>query len=180
MNGNRGILYILVGPKGSGKTYIGGLIERSLGIPFFRVEPVFKGLRRQREITDAEYIREGFAVVEEKLREMFRTAREVVIETTGTAEEFRRMIGRMEDVCTTVSIRLDVPPDLCLQRVRSRDASAHIPVSDEQVEWINRLAAAVQWDAQLVLKNVEISDEDILSAFGSIRPDAPSPHRNPS
>lgn len=42
MNGNaRPMIFVLVGPKGSGKSHIGDLISRKLGIPFLRVEPIF-------------------------------------------------------------------------------------------------------------------------------------------
>src|ERR1035437_2513108 len=34
-------LLILVGPKGSGKTHIGTVIARHLGVRFLRVEPIF-------------------------------------------------------------------------------------------------------------------------------------------
>ena len=163
------ILYILVGPKGSGKTYIGDLIERELGIPFMRVEPIFKRLRRDREITDAEYIREGFSVVEGKLRTLFEESQEIIIETTGTADEFWRMTERLSDLCSVVRIRLDVPLDLCLERVRTRDASLHIPVSDEQVEWINRLALEVDYASDLVLANVGMEDREIVEMFCSVR-----------
>ena len=56
---------ILIGLKGSGKTYIGRLMQEELGINFFCVEDVWKTLKSER-LTD-EYIREGFSSVEKKL-----------------------------------------------------------------------------------------------------------------
>jgi hypothetical protein len=37
-------LYMLIGPKGSGKTYIGSRIEQLTGLKFLRVEPLWLGL----------------------------------------------------------------------------------------------------------------------------------------
>lgn len=34
-------VYLLIGPKGSGKSYIGNLIENELGIKFLNVEEFF-------------------------------------------------------------------------------------------------------------------------------------------
>jgi hypothetical protein len=40
MAASRSVL-VLVGPKGSGKTYVGTLTNKELGVPFLRVEPIF-------------------------------------------------------------------------------------------------------------------------------------------
>ncbi len=37
----RKILYILIGPKGSGKTYIGSQVNKNTDIKFLRVEPIW-------------------------------------------------------------------------------------------------------------------------------------------
>lgn len=37
------ILYMLIDPKGAGKTYIGTLINQHTDIPFIRVEPIWLG-----------------------------------------------------------------------------------------------------------------------------------------
>ena len=38
------ILFMLIGSKGSGKTYIGTLVNRHTDIVFLRVEPIWLGL----------------------------------------------------------------------------------------------------------------------------------------
>ena len=40
MAASRSVL-VLVGPKGSGKTYVGALINKEPGVRFLRVEPIF-------------------------------------------------------------------------------------------------------------------------------------------
>jgi shikimate kinase len=42
---NNKILYLLIGPKGAGKTYIGTLVDRHTEIQFIRVEPIWLNLQ---------------------------------------------------------------------------------------------------------------------------------------
>jgi adenylate kinase family enzyme len=42
---------ILVGPKGSGKSFVGTLISKELGIPFVRVEPIYLANMRSSRAT---------------------------------------------------------------------------------------------------------------------------------
>jgi hypothetical protein len=48
-------------------------------------------------------------------------------------------------------VRVSAPADTCAERVRSRDAAEHIPVSDERVREINRVAEGVRlaWDLEV-------------------------------
>ena len=52
-------IIILIGLKGSGKTYIGTLIQEKVGIKFFRVENVWLSFKSER--LSNEYILEGFS-----------------------------------------------------------------------------------------------------------------------
>ena len=40
-------VYVLVGPKGSGKSYVGRLLEREFGIEFLSIEEIFVKLQRK-------------------------------------------------------------------------------------------------------------------------------------
>ena len=57
----------------------------------------------------------------------------------------------------------------CLRRVRNRNKSEHIPVSDEKVEEYNKIAASInhKWDA-VIDNNSPATDEDILRVIESI------------
>ena len=68
---------ILVGPKGSGKTYIGSLVERELGVRFLRVEPIFLENMRGSHLTGTA-LEEDTAVEPAKLPEFIKRFREVI------------------------------------------------------------------------------------------------------
>jgi hypothetical protein len=130
------VLYILIGPKGSGKTYIGSRIEQLTGIKFLRVEPLF--LQRDK----------------------------VVIESLGAGEGFNRMYASLKEKYEVRLIKLETDLDECLRRVRERDNANHIPVSDDKVREYNRIAASVKhpWDA-VIDNNGPATDDEILKAI---------------
>lgn len=54
--------------------------------------------------------------------------------------------------------------DICLQRVKARSRVDHIPLSDEQVENYNRIAANVSYDWDLEIdNNIPLPDDIILA-----------------
>ena len=57
-------IYLLIGPKGSGKTYIGSLFNE-MGVEFVRVEDWAKELKGSRDVTDKSYIDEIFRLIED-------------------------------------------------------------------------------------------------------------------
>ncbi len=162
-------LYILIGPKGSGKSHIGELVERRLGIPFFRVEPVFMDIRRGRAPDDPDYIREGFGLAEEMIRRMLAKHEEVRNSSTGAAEEFRNMLERLRDAARLLPIRVDAPFDLCLERIRSRDQSLQIPVSDDMIRHMDRLSRNAEFDFVATLRNTDLTEQDIVAQVEQVR-----------
>ena len=68
-------LHILIGPKGSGKTYIGSRIEQLNGIKFLRVEPLWLQLAEGED---------GWGRVEHEIDNLFLQHGKVVIESSGS------------------------------------------------------------------------------------------------
>ncbi len=58
-------ILLLIGPKGSGKTFIGTLIQKEFHIDFVRVEEWVLKVRKDRNLDDPDYISEVFKVIEE-------------------------------------------------------------------------------------------------------------------
>ena len=73
------VLYMLIGPKGSGKTHIGTLVNRYTDIVFLRVEPVWLDLKTGED---------GWKKVEAVIDSMFQTHNKVMIESLGIGEGF--------------------------------------------------------------------------------------------
>ena len=161
-------LYILIGLKGSGKTFIGKLIENNFGIPFLRVENIFKNIKRDRHYSDESYIKEGFGLLELEIRNRFKDTDILTIESTGLTDEFKQMLGSLRKVFSVKLIKIEVEPELCLKRVTGRDNKDHINISDSDAEKINELAMKVKFDYDLVIDNNAASEQYILKEFHKI------------
>jgi shikimate kinase len=154
------ILYMLIGPKGAGKTYIGTLINQHTEIRFIRVEPIWLGLQPGED---------GWKKVEQTIDQTFKTHSKVMIESLGAGKEFGDFRASLERKYTLKMIRVYTNLETCLARVRSRSSAEHIPVSDEKVEYYNQIAASVvyNWDLE-INNNTPATDDEILSAIQSL------------
>lgn len=159
------VLLILIGPKGSGKTYIGSRIEQLTGIKFLRVEPLWLQLAEGED---------GWRRVEQEIDGLFRQHDKVTIESLGAGEGFNRMYASLNDKYETRLIKVETDLDECLRRVQRRDTADHIPVSDEKVQEYNAIAASVNhpWDA-VIDNNAPATDEQILQAVKLLYPPYP-------
>lgn len=155
-------LYILIGLKGSGKTFVGKLIEDKFGILFLRVENIFKGIKLDRHYSDESYIKEGFTLLEKEIRNRFKETDMLTIESTGLTDEFKQMMDSLKKDFSVKLIKIAAEPDLCLKRVTKRDNKEHINISDSDVEKINELAMKVKLDYDLTIDNNLMTGEEIV------------------
>jgi shikimate kinase len=153
-------ILILIGLKGSGKTYVGSLLQEKLDIKFFRVENIWLSLKSER-LTN-EYILEGFGLVEQEIDNLLQKTDRIIIESTGTTHYFNIFINRLKTKYDLVFVKIHTSPELCLKRVKSRDSSIHVPISDEVVEQINQDALKVNLKYDLIIDNEKSSDDKIL------------------
>lgn len=156
------VLYILIGPKGAGKTYIGSRLERNTNIHFLRVEPIWLKLAPDEN---------GWVAVEQAIERAFGQYDEVIIESLGAGFEFERLNSSLQEKYEVKLVKVSTNLEECLRRVRNRDNSDHIPVSDEKVREYNKIAASInrKWDA-IVDNNGPATDEEILQVIKSLRP----------
>lgn len=151
MGNQRKQVVILVGPKGAGKSTIGHFLATELGIHFLRVEPLFLALLDEMEASNPAFERRGFESVFEALSEALAQYDVVCFESTGASALLGPMLDRLGHGARVIPIKVSAPPALCLERVHTRDASIHIPVSDDRVERINAMAFGVKlsWAAEI-------------------------------
>jgi len=154
------VLNILIGPKGSGKTYIGSRIEQLTGIKFLRVEPLWLQLAEGEN---------GWQRVENEIDELFVQHNKVIIESLGAGAGFNRMYAFLKDKYEVKLIKVETDLVECLRRVRSRDNADHISLSDEKVQEYNRISASVNhpWDA-VIDNNGPATDEEILRVIAYV------------
>jgi predicted ABC-type ATPase len=154
-------LYLLIGPKGSGKTYIGTLVQQHTSIRFIRVEPIWLQLQPDED---------GWKKVEATIDGVFRFNDEVMIESLGAGAGFQGLYQALAAKYPIRLIRVFADLDTCLERVRTRNSSEHIPVSDDKVVEYNRIAATVSYDWDLEIdNNGPAPDAEILTAIRTLQ-----------
>ncbi len=142
---------VLVGPKGSGKSTIGALLETRIGARFVRVEPLFLQVRAALGPSHPEFERRGFEAVLARLSRELSSADTVCLESTGASSEFPPFLDELGRLAAVALVQVVGDPNLCRERIRLRDASLHIPVSDDEVDRINAAAFQVEltWAARI-------------------------------
>jgi shikimate kinase len=154
------VLYMLIGPKGAGKTYIGTLVNQHTDITFIRVEPIWLSLQPGED---------GWKKVEERIDAAFQMHQKVMIESLGAGEGFHGFYSAFKGKYTIKMIRVYADLATCFTRVKQRDRTDHIAVSDAKVEEYNQIAAAVIYDWDLEINNNgPAPDAAILAAIQTI------------
>ncbi|HEY9877506.1 MAG TPA: AAA family ATPase [Leptolyngbyaceae cyanobacterium] len=153
-------LVLLVGLKGSGKTFTGGVLEKYLDVKFLRIEPIFlELLQREPELADIPLEQRGFQIVLSKLDELAQSNATLCFESTGTAHTFSELLAALHQGFRVFLVHVKAPLNTCIERVMTRDASAHIPVSDHRLKEINERALLVDLPWDLEIDNSEFQDE---------------------
>jgi len=157
---NQKTLFILVGPKGSGKTHIGTLVDQYTEIVFLRVEPIWLSLKPNED---------GWEKVEAAIDTMFQKHSKVMIESLGIGEGFGKFYASLVRKYSVKMIRVYANLETCFTRVKARNNVEHIAVSDDKVTELNKIAATVTYNWNLEINNDALaSDRDIISAVQSI------------
>jgi len=161
-------IYLLIGPKGSGKSYIGAMIDRCFQIQFIRVEDWAKTIKRGREIDDEAYLKDVFQVIETGIRKAMVNHEKIVFESTGLTPYFDKMYDSLCNDFNVKSIRISAEDEICLSRVRTRDRSIHIDVSDEQVRQLNKKVKEKGFTADFEITNTDKTDKELIKELKEI------------
>lgn len=148
-------LYMLIGPKGAGKTYIGTFIGQRTTIRFLPVEPIWLALKPGED---------GWQTVAAMIDDLFVHYDNVMIESLGAGEPFQHFYAGLAERYVVKLIRVHADLDTCLARVRKRNQANQIPIPEERVTAYNKIAAAVVYDwAAEIDNNGPATDEAILA-----------------
>ena len=161
-------VFILIGPKGSGKSHVGTVLKKYFGIPFLNVDTLgLENIPKSKLIGEA-LIKEGFHFEEEEIAKILQTEDSVAFEATGSHAYFFVVLNRLRSSYTVKLIRISAPLDKCRERMATRDQTKNIPVSSESIQSINERALMVRlpWDLELD-NSVDISEGTIVAAFQS-------------
>jgi len=153
-------LYMLIGPKGSGKTHIGTLVNQHTDIVFLRVEPIWLALAPGED---------GWKKVEAAIDALFQRHYKVMVESLGVGEGFHSLYVALAEKYPIKLIRVYADLETCFTRVKNRNNVEHIAVSDDKVIEFNRIAATVSYAWDLEINNNELlPDAEIIKAIQSI------------
>ncbi len=161
------IIYILIGQKGSGKSFIGTIIQEIYGIAFVRVEDIARQSKKNRAVDDESYHKEAFFQIESHLREVLKNIPALVFESTGLTSHFDNMLESLKRDYRVITISVKAKSELCLERIKNRDRVIHINVSDKEVMHINSLVLHKNRVCDHELGN-NGSREELINAIGNI------------
>jgi dephospho-CoA kinase len=162
------VFILLIGPKGSGKSHIGRVLEARLGVHFFHVEPLWLEYYAECEAFGRQpVIAEGIARVHPVLVRALDRHSHVCVETTGASPEILDALLSLRPRSEIIVGRVCAPLELCLQRVSSRDQTHQIPVEMETVRKVYALSESLQLRSDIMLNNVQLTESEIMGLFES-------------
>jgi shikimate kinase len=163
------IIYFLIGPKGSGKTYIGKLLEKNFGIKFPNFEALLLNYIDEFGIPEGGFKRDSFDFEEAIVHDVLEKENYIIFEATGSSVYFPSVLDNLGSSYTLKLVRLLCPLKICFERVKTRNPEGHHLVTDEKIIEINNIASNVVLDWNLEIDNsAPASEQYIVSKFGSI------------
>ncbi len=162
------IIYLLIGQKGSGKSFIGTLMEREFGIKFIRVEDWAKKIKKDRNVDNEAYLKQVFEEIESGIRDSLTDKDKIVFESTGLTEYFDLMLERLRRDFQVTTVGVYADRITCLKRVKSRDQEIHINISDDQVLMINEKVRERNFETEFSIINEDKSEKELINEIGEI------------
>ncbi len=157
---------LLIGPKGSGKSHIGRVLEARLGVHFFHVEPFWLEYHEDCAASGRQpVIAEGIARVHPVLARALDQHDHVCVETTGASSEILQDLLELKPRSELVLARVAAPLDLCLQRISDRDPTHQIPMETEKIRQVYALSEALQLHPDITVDNLDLTESEIVALF---------------
>lgn len=157
---------LIVGPKGSGKSHIGRILERRLGVHFFHVEPLWIGYHVECKSSGRDVsIAEGIARIHPLIAAALRHHEHVCVETTGASREILDDLLSLAPREQTLVVRVTAPVEVCLERIAARNQTEQIPMDVESIREVHALSENAGIEPDVVLRNVDLTEEAIVSAI---------------
>ena len=155
-------IYLLIGQKGSGKSFIGTIFKKHFNIDFERMENWLLDVKKGRNIDDDEYAKECFQIIENGVRKELEETEILVFESTGLTEHFDSMLSKLQLDYNVTTILIKTDSDICFKRVRTRDQSIHINISDKQLEKINSAVLSKNLKTDFIIENNYKTEGDLI------------------
>lgn len=153
-------LLVLVGPKGSGKSHLGRMLDAEFGIQYIHIEAIWQELKARRsDFLSPDYVREGRSLTFETLRTALQK-RAVCMEASGVADDWAEYVAALHQLAPVIFVRVTAPLGACRIRARDRNQSLQVPIDQDLFEAINRQSIALQMDWAATLINEPFLSKD--------------------
>lgn len=157
-------LLILVGPKGSGKSYIGRQLEGLFHIKFVRIEAVWQELKERRDdFLSPDYIREGRQLTLDLIQSHLKNGH-VCLEASGISDDWDEYESNLKSLAEIVFVKVVCSLEECKRRALNRDQSLQVQISDTLFDDMNRKAAGVQFNWVAIINNDPFINKDELNS----------------
>jgi shikimate kinase len=155
-------IFLLIGPKGGGKSFVGGLFEEYFDIPFIPVEDWLIKSSKGKDFRDESHLQASFETIESGIRENIRHQDKLVFESTGLSQHFNKMLNNLHKDHKVVPVFIYAGMHRCLQRIRKRDQDKHIYISEEDIIEINHAVMEKDQIFEHRIDNTNKSIEELL------------------
>jgi dephospho-CoA kinase len=164
MIGSLGImkrLFLLLGSKGAGKSYISELMEKNFGIKFFRVEDIWLKIE-EKGLAKKEKVSLGRREIINDLRRLFKSYDLISIESTGTSEGFFDFVQKLKNAYSVQIIKVKADFDVCEGRIMKRDATRHVAYTKKQLEEIHESTERMVYHSDLEIDNTDSTEGELI------------------
>lgn len=161
-------IFLLIGQKGSGKSFIGTLFDKAFGIKFIRVEDWAKKIKKDRDVDNEEYLKQVFGEIEKGIRDSLTDQGKIIFESTGLTEYFDKMLENLRRDFQVITIGVYADSTICLERVKSRDQEIHINISDDQVLRINDKVRERNLETDFSIINEDKCEKELINEIGKL------------
>ncbi len=161
-------VYILVGPKGAGKSYIGSLIEQQYNIPFIRLEDWALRIKNNRALDNETYLREASYIVEKGIIQAMKTHNELIHETTGLSHYYDLLLGRLKTKYAVTVIGIKAGTEICSRRILEREFGKPLTFSPGELDRINVAVAAKDYKVDFEILNENKNEQQLKEELREI------------
>lgn len=160
---SRARVLLLVGPKGSGKTTIGGMLEARPGVRFLEVEAIARRvLAEAGGAIDEAYARRALSAIAGVVHAVAGEHELIVIETTGASQHAAAFLEELRLHHDVTLVRVRAPAETCARRIAERDSTRQVPVDAELVRRMHAVTEALTWPWDVVLDNDPALEPDAV------------------
>ncbi len=161
-------IFLLIGPKGCGKSYIAQLMSKEFSIDYVNVEQFAKDVKKDQHIDDNSYLKEVFKTIESGIRNVMNEKNRIIFESTGLSENFDSLLENIDRDYKVVTIGVYADNDTCFRRIQERDPNIQIDLTQEQLEEINLLIKEKNIETRFQIDNGDKTMYQLINELSDI------------